>query len=329
MLSKMERIQKVAPELKLLVQQHESDSYPGGGVEAFNAYINGLLDTNGLIDREVKHVSKICVHPANREGAGLVPIDVQDLLKKFAEKGYNPMLWEAFGARIPNGPVGASWVEKNIELIAASDGLLAPMDPDVVDVATGRGSHGSAALRLAEFGGRSIHPELADANGMVSKAKLIELQPSWEEPLKNGLLYKVIPGELELEVPGLLACLSRVGNASHDVFRVQTALQMCARIHSIIASKERIKGHGAIDLDQVARQACADSGGSDAFPSARKLVDFVLAWSGGKNAGILRDLEQFERSATVKRKLAAADLEMLSQADLLHAPRYISVSWFN
>ena len=75
------------------------------------------------------------------------------------------------------------------------------------------------------------------AKYLKSKAKLLELQPSWREPLEKSCLYKIIPGELELAVPGLLACLSRIGNASHDVYRQRTALQLCARIHSIIASQ--------------------------------------------------------------------------------------------
>jgi hypothetical protein len=68
---------------------------------------------------------------------------------------------------------------------------------------------------MALFAGAcSIHPELANQNGQVSKAKLLELQRGWRGPLEKGLLYKILLGELELAVPGLLACLSRIGNAS-------------------------------------------------------------------------------------------------------------------
>ena len=50
------------------------------------------------------------------------------------------------------------------------DGLFAAIDADTVEIATGRGSHGSAALHVAEDGNvPSIHPELADVNGKVSE----------------------------------------------------------------------------------------------------------------------------------------------------------------
>jgi hypothetical protein len=181
---------------------------------------------------------------------------------------------------------------------------------------------------LVTLGGRSIHAELADQHGQVSKAKLLEMQPSWTEPLEKGVLYKVLPGELELAVPGLLGCLSRIGNASHDVFRQQTTLQMCARIHSVIASKMKSAGNDDVDMTWVAKQACVGNGGASMMPKALQLIDFVKAWSGGREGQHLRDLEKFERSIAVKRKLAPADLQNLAGVDLLHAPKYVPATCF-
>ena len=42
MLSKQQRIESVAPKLRILVQQHEDGTYHGG-VEAFNALIMGVI----------------------------------------------------------------------------------------------------------------------------------------------------------------------------------------------------------------------------------------------------------------------------------------------
>ena len=94
----------------------------------------------------------------------------------------------------------------------------------------------------------------------MAKAKLLEAQPSWKEPLEQGVLYEIIPGELKLAVPGLLTCLSRIGNASHDVYRHQTALQICNRIHSIIKTQQA-KGKKNVDEVQIAKQACVGNGG--------------------------------------------------------------------
>jgi hypothetical protein len=170
---------------------------------------------------------------------------------------------------------------------------------------------------------RSIHPELADAQGFVSKAKLLEAQPSWREPLEKGVLYKIIPGELELAIPGLLACLSRLGNASHDVYRVQTALQLCSRIHSIINSQSKRK---QLNMEQVVKQASVGNGGNAAIPQIKQLATFVVAWSGGQEGHILKDLEAYERACTIKRKLSPADLGALADLDMLHGARYIKVT---
>jgi hypothetical protein len=325
MQSQKARIEAREPELRLLVQRHEDGSFKGG-VEAFNTNIMGKIESSGLLDTETKCPGKVGAHPDNREKAMLVPIDVHDLLLKFADKGYNPGLWDALALRIPAGPEGDQWRAANVALVEGSDGLLAPITGDSIEIATGRGSHGTAALHMVTFAGaRSIHPELADQHGQVSKAKLLELQPSWTEPLEKGLIYKVLPGELELAVPGLLACLSRIGNASHDVFRQQTALQLCARIHSIIASKMKT-GKEDVDLTWVAKQTCIGNGGTSFMPKAAQLVDFVRAWSGGRDAHSLRELEKFERSISVKRKLAPADLQTMAGIDLLHAPKYVQAT---
>ena len=134
-------------------------------------------------------------------------------------------------------------------------------------------------------------------------------------------MYRIFPGELEIEVPGLLAALSRMGNAHHDVFRQKTALQMCNRIHSVLKGKS-----GKVDVDAVAYIACQGNGGSQYLPQCLQLISFVQSWSGGVDGHVLKDLERYERGCTMKRKLAPADLAALAGVDMLHAPVYIKAS---
>ena len=98
---------------------------------------------------------------------------------------------------------------------------------------TGRGSHGTTALRAAKFGCKSIHPKLAGPNGNISLHKVLELQPSLSEPINNGVMYDIIPGELCIAVPGLFQVLSRIGNAGNDTYRLPTTLQHCNRLHEL------------------------------------------------------------------------------------------------
>lgn len=321
--SQQARIDDVAPELRALVEAHNNDTYVEG-CEALNATMHKIIEGAGLMEEEIKLVGKAGCHPDNREEAMIVMVDAHDLLRKFHENGYNPSLWDAFAARIPKGKEGERWRAENVRLAKESDGRLAACEGDTLEIVTGRGSHSTSALRMVLDGRvRSIHPELADAQGFVSKAKLLEAQPSWREPLEKGVLYKIIPGELELAIPGLLACLSRLGNASHDVYRVQTALQLCSRIHSIINSQSKRK---QLNMEQVVKQASVGNGGNAAIPQIKQLATFVVAWSGGQEGHILKDLEAYERACTIKRKLSPADLGALADLDMLHGARYIKVT---
>ena len=225
--------------------------------------------------------------------------------------------------RVPAGPIGDAWKKANQDLVSQSDDLLTPYD-DQIEVVTGRGSHSCSALRLVKFGAKSIYDEIAGPDGRISRAKFLALQPSWQPLLDKGVKVKVLPAELEMAVPGLLACLSRIGNASHDVFRVPTSIQFCSRIHALhnVASK-----HGKVDWQKIAKQAVCGNGGASQLANAEMLCDFVRAWSGGADASLLREVEKFERSITVKRKVFASDLQALSTVDLLHAPKYVAATY--
>ena len=102
-----------------------------------------------------------------------------------------------------------------------------------MELATGRGSHGTAALRSVKFSCTSIYTDIADSNGNISMAKCLERQPSLRAPLEGGVCVKVIPGELELAVQGLFQLLSRTGNVSNSSYRIQTTLQSCCRLHQL------------------------------------------------------------------------------------------------
>ncbi len=148
---------------------------------------------------QLEHVG---TSPWNREKHMLVAVDVQDLLLTFSKKGFNPHIWKAMALTIPNGQEGKAWREANVRLVERSDGLLPRVNADMLQIVCGRGSHGSAALRAGKFGCRSIHAEIADSHGRVSRNKLVELQPSLNDPFDHGCWYQVIPGELELQCPG-------------------------------------------------------------------------------------------------------------------------------
>ena len=57
-----------------------------------------------------------------------------------------------------------------------------------------------------------------------------------------------------------------------------------------------------MDWAAIAKQACIGMG-SDCKEQAKQLTDFVRIWSDGEDTFILKDMEDYERTLKVKRKL--------------------------
>ena len=317
-----ERIAEVAPSLNSMVKMHNEGTYHEGS-EALNAKITQVIQDNALIEPKNCPPEKVATIPSNREFALLIPADVSFLVKTFSTNGFNPELWKALACTAPSDlSIANEWRQANVRVVGKSHGLLAPItDPEALELFTARGSHGSAALRCIKLGALCSHAELADVHGRISMAKVCELQPTLKPVLEHGAQYSVIPGDLEVAVPGLMQVLSRLGNASNAVYRLPTALQHCARIHSL--------ANTFADLDdcweRVAKVAVI--GMEPTFADdVLKYINFVQAWSGGKNPHVLRDLEAYEQSLSDRRRLSPNDLLLLSKVDLMQAPRIVPAS---
>lgn len=315
-----ERIASVKPALLEMVSSLENGTN-AEGAEACNVKVMDLLQNAGLVSIETRSIDHVGVHPENREGCMLVPSDVHDLLKHLSVRGWNPAVWSALACTIPEGAVGEAWRQANMKLVAESEGMLAPVSKDGLQLLTGRGSHGTAALRAVKFAAKAVHDEMAGPSGEVSRHKLLEKQPSLQQPLESGCVYSIIPGELCIEVPGLFSCISRLGNASSDSFRLPTTLQHCSNIHKIATGMA-----DNLDWSKVARIAALTGMTEE---TATKLCRFVQAWSGGKGANTLRELELYEKGLKTSRKLMEDDMVALSKLDLVGAPTYVPAAQIN
>ena len=313
-----ERIARVAPELTALVKAHNDDTFPEGP-EALTVKIETIVNDASLMESRVCQVDKIGIFPGNREKAMAIPVDVQTLLHNFMLKnGFNPSRWDCMCLTIPES-VRSEWTEKNKNLVRRSAGYLA--DYGDIDLVSGRGSHGTAALRAAKFGAKSMFPKIADSNGNISRGACIDKQPSIQKPLDEGVLVKIIPGELELAVPGIFQVLSRVGNVSNSSYRPQTTLQSCARIHELA-----VQQGDDVDFDKVNKQASIGMPPEDE-ENVHKISAFVQKWSGGAEGQVLKNLSEYEMTLQVRRKVKPDDLEKLA-IDMPES-RIVPVPWFS
>jgi hypothetical protein len=176
-----------------------------------------------LLERRIIDVIKAGIHPDNREGDMAIAVDVQDLLDRMTEDGWNPSKWSALAATIPTNDEGERWRKLHTQLIQDCGDYLAAVIADDQEIVTSRGTHGTCALRCAKTGAKSMHPHLT-VDGNVSKEIILELAPSLRHLIENGVECDIIPAELCLAVPKLMETLSRHGNSFNDLYRRSSSL---------------------------------------------------------------------------------------------------------
>ena len=225
-----DRVDALCPRINELIERWDAGEMKVG-VFAFQEHLLAVLEKAGFTDKRRIQVEHVGVHPANREGVGLVPVDVHDLLLAIASGGWS---WsecrEALAGEVPPGDEGIPWRSFNHCLQERSDGLLAKVNMDTLEVCTARGSHTTAGVRCMKLGSRGIHPQLCDDSGMISKAKIIDMQPSMQAPVDTGIIYNVVRWQPNVSCPRLMEILSRTGNANHGIARTQIVLQGCRRM---------------------------------------------------------------------------------------------------
>ena len=277
------------------------------GEETFQENMCALMKAACLMPTRWVPLDAIIVYPGNREGAGLIPVDAHDLLRIFKIKGFS---WQkAAGAQAAEIPpnVRYDWINFNVKLAAGSKGLLPPVKAERAQVATTRGSHSCAALRIMEFAAKGIHKDLC-VDGTVSKTRCVEAQKSLAEPCEKGMKLDVICYQLVDACPHLMQVMSRTGNADHDTARVQTALQSCWRMLNLSKLYPE-------DLQATLRAAC--QGKPAEYESvAKNFLEFTDKQAGGPDGPVLVELEQFEKTLEFKRKLDDQTFGSLAQVNI-------------
>ena len=312
-MSVAKKVEQIAPLLNVELKKFNDSK--GSGAEAFSAAVVSALKKTGLCKRVWMQVDHIGVHPSNREKTMLIAIEVHILLKNIAKRGWVSDKANILACKIPDGNLGETWKQKNVTLARNSNGLLPAYNTEIMTCVTGRGSHTVGAIRVMKYGGvRAVHPQLKGEDGKVSKSKICEAMPSMRIPMEEGVPVDLIEAELAVACPMMMEILSRVDNA-HQIYRQQTALQNCNRIHGLLQEFPD-------DDDELCEKASVGIG--DEFArEAKRLLVFVRGLAGGKDPEILKSLEAYEQAMEVKRKLKSEDLEDLVRVELLELERFL------
>jgi hypothetical protein len=311
------------------------DQFDGGdnaeGIQAFQHAIRLRIRMARLSDKKWYLVKHVGVHPDNREGVGLVPIDVHDLLSQIVKDGWNYELVDALAGEVPPDHVFmetqghqfqvSAWLKKfNRELVEQAGGLLPKIIEDDMKIVTARGSHTTALVRCMEADDVvGVHDNTMNQEGFVSRAVIVDAQPTMQQPLDHGIEYEVVSWELVTLVPRLMEVLSRTGNATHGVHRQETPLQAMIRTHNVY-KVVRPKN----DQEWTTKVAAAVARGKPDEYRAKiqAFIPFVRYWSGGDDKHILVDLCATERRLDIKRVLDNEQIQKLGELKLPEAPRF-------
>ena len=112
---------------------------------------------------------------------------------------------------------------------------------------------------------------------------------------------------MHAEVPRLLEMLCRAGNADHGVARQASLVQLWRRMHSLKLQFPDITDDSLVKRAEVGQSR-------DIAKSCPFVPKFVMVWSGGAKAEVLKTVETFERTRKMKRQLRASDLKALGEA---------------
>ena len=96
----LERIQAVAPILNKAIEDWEAKKLKMG-VGAFDVELRRVFIDANVLKIRIHQVKKAGIHPDNTEEEMAIPVDVQDLLMRMMEDGWNELKWNAFACTIP------------------------------------------------------------------------------------------------------------------------------------------------------------------------------------------------------------------------------------
>ena len=82
-----------------------------------------------------------------------------------------------------------------------------------------------------------MNEHLDNETGHVDKHKVLQMCPSWQKPMSEGIPCIVFRRELQEQCPDLPAFLSKAGNQWHDVHLKETKVQLMLSLHQLVMAK--------------------------------------------------------------------------------------------
>ena len=262
------------------------------------------------------HCKLFLVHPMNRGGLMLNPFNVhrngQRIKSVGADRGE---LIAAFAIEL--FPIGsahrAEQMQKNLDLIKRSHGLLAPMSGEERFLTVGTG-HTCGFCRAANHGCKTSEAKLQDTNGCLNAAALKHGDDEMTAMLDEGWDFEIIPWSCECAWPKLAKCAEKALNASNSVPSLPSELEVGCNI----AEFAQQMGPDA-DWNACAAAAAATMPPCVAYIDTIK--DLARIYGGGPSMPTLRFLHEFAGSFAENVRLGGVFLEAVIKASFPNKTR--------
>ena len=203
-------IQNVVPKIKQIIEGC-SEKTTGIMQPSVDKIVKLCLDSGLAVRRNILP-RNAGIHPENRSQAGVDPINAHNLLLKISKQGYSeskledPMGFE----KAEHGDAHDKQEKFNDNNFAEAGGYIKPISFRDVEYLPVTCSHTVAAANIIEGEGPGLREELCDEKGNIDKSKVLQLCPSWQEALSQGIPCVVFKRELEVACSELHFCFLRV-----------------------------------------------------------------------------------------------------------------------
>ncbi|CAK9026065.1 Uncharacterized protein SCF082_LOCUS17338 [Durusdinium trenchii] len=231
-----------------------------------------FLTEHGMVTTMKLPPLAVGVHPSNRDGCGVNPSDVHELIDNISGVGWVDSKVNGIAVEVED-----SHRNFNQQICLAAAGALGTVDSMALKAVTLCGSHTNYALRLI-------------------------VQEAFYKAATTGITFKVLNKEVARQWPDLLPMIQQYGNASLQ--KQEHELQMLCRLHALYVA-QHAKG-GAVSFAEIKRKALQSRPPCAAAVPA--LYSFVLKASGGSTGELLKETERFVRQRCSSARSLGADL---------------------
>ena len=238
----------------------------------------------------------------NRDGSGINPVDVHDLLGDIISAGWLDSRVQA----IAHEPTGQEDIDWNVRLFESMHNRCGPIEPTMIKALSLAGSHTNSVLRCFHY--EVMHDGDASVchEGRLSMELLRRHDPEFARAAREGVVWKILSRHVAAQLPQLLGLVQRMGNAT--LHRGEHELQLMRRLHQTWV---QMSSQGAVDF--LALKNKVTTGKSVHGKSMPHLYSFVLKTAGGTDPFLLNETEVFVRlHSPSTRSLGAAFWEKVS-----------------